>query len=105
LVTAGGPVTPDPPVPFEARTIEMRRTTGMYRLHDNWFTTNEFNPGPKGPGRFDFFGSPHVPVLYTAATEAGAIALSWALDAGDTPPVESHVQATGWMSSGPLFRT
>ena len=73
-MTAGGPVTPDPPVPFEARTIEMRRMTGMYRLHDNQFRTTEFNPGPKGPGRFHFFGTPHVPVLYTAATAAAAVA-------------------------------
>lgn len=71
---AGGPVTPDPPAPFEARTIVMRAMTGMYRLHDNRFTTTQFNPGPKGPGRFHFFGAPHVPVLYTAATETAAVA-------------------------------
>lgn len=52
----------------------MPATTRMYRLHDNQFRTNEFNPGPKGPGRFHFFGAPHIPVLYTAATEAGAVA-------------------------------
>jgi len=73
-VTAGGPVTPDPPVPFEARTIVMPARTGMYRLHDNRFFTTQFNPGPKGAGRFHFFGTPHVPVLYTAATEAAAVA-------------------------------
>lgn len=48
--------------------------TGMYRLHDNRFRTNEFNPGPRGAGRFHFFGSPHVPVLYAASTEAAAVA-------------------------------
>ncbi|MCH6472076.1 RES family NAD+ phosphorylase [Sinomonas terrae] len=52
----------------------MPATTGMYRLHDNRFRTNEFNPGPKGAGRFHFFGTPAVPVLYTAATEAAAVA-------------------------------
>lgn len=73
-MTAGGPVTPDPPVPFRPRTIVMPATTGMYRLHDNRFRTNEFNPGPRGAGRFHFFGTPEVPVLYTAATEAAAVA-------------------------------
>ncbi|WP_226773789.1 RES family NAD+ phosphorylase, partial [Arthrobacter sp. ES1] len=66
--------TPDPPVPFRPRTIVMHRKTRMYRLHDNRFRTPEFNPGPKGPGRFHFFGTPNVPALYTAATEAGAVA-------------------------------
>lgn len=73
-MTAGGPVTPDPPVPFEPRTIVMPRLTGMYRLHDNKYRTNEFNPGPKGAGRFHFFGAPPVWVLYTASTEAAAVA-------------------------------
>lgn len=73
-MSAGGPVTPDPPAPFKARTIVMRRKTRMYRLHDNRFRTTEFNPGPNGTGRFHFFGTPQVPVLYTAATEAAAVA-------------------------------
>lgn len=73
-MTAGGPVTPDPPVPFEPLPITMPATTIMYRMHDNRFRTNEFNPGPKGAGRFHFFGTPMVPVLYTAATEAAAVA-------------------------------
>lgn len=73
-MTAGGLATPDPPVPFEPRTIALPAMTGMYRLHDNRFRTNEFNPGPRGAGRFHFFGSPHVPVLYAASTEAAAVA-------------------------------
>ena len=73
-MTAGGPVTPDPPVPFQPRTIVMPATTLMYRLHENRFRTNQFNPGPRGDGRFHFFGTPEVPVLYTAATEAAAVA-------------------------------
>jgi hypothetical protein len=52
----------------------MRRKTRMYRLHENRFQTPEFNPGPRGPGRFHFFGTPNVPALYTATTEAGAVA-------------------------------
>ena len=67
-------MTPNPPVPFAPRTIVMHRKTRMYRLHDNRYKTNQFNPGPRGPGRFHFFGAPQIPVLYTAATETGAVA-------------------------------
>ena len=74
-MTAAGPVvTPDPPVPFEPLVIEMPAGTVMRRLHENRFRTSEFNPGPKGAGRFHFFGTPHIPVLYTAASEEAAVA-------------------------------
>jgi hypothetical protein len=67
-------VTPEPPSPFVPLEIIMPAGTVTYRLHDHAFETAEFNPGPKGPGRFHFFGTPHVPVLYTAETEDAAVA-------------------------------
>lgn len=73
-MTAAGSETPDPPNPFEPQAIKLAAGTQMYRVYGNRFGPMEFNPGPKGPGRFHFFGQPSVPALYTAGTEEAAVA-------------------------------
>jgi hypothetical protein len=73
-VTAGNSETPDPPNPFRPREITLAAGTRMHRVYDNRYATLEFNPGPKGAGRFHFFGEPTVPVLYAAETEEAAVA-------------------------------
>lgn len=70
----GRVVTPEPPDPFEPHTATLPAGTVLYRVHSNRFGPADFNPGPKGPGRFHFFGLPAVPVLYAASTEIAAVA-------------------------------
>lgn len=67
-------VAPDPPDPFEPLEIGLKAGTVTYRVHSNRYAPGEFNPGPAGSGRFHFFGDPMVPVLYSAETEAAAVA-------------------------------
>lgn len=69
-------VVPQPPVPFTADTEILERDSKLYRVHSNRFTVTQFNPGHGAPTRFAFFGTPPVPVLYAAATEAAALAES-----------------------------
>lgn len=65
--------TPDPPVPF-APTAEILETgTVVHRCHQMTFRPGEANPGPRGAGRFHFFGSPSVPALYFAKTPETAL--------------------------------
>lgn len=66
-------VTPDPPVPFFAHSEVLPAGSLVYRCHDLGFRPGEPNPGPRGPGRFHFFGSPPVPALYFAQTMTGAL--------------------------------
>jgi hypothetical protein len=73
-VTPGNSETPDPPSPFRPREITLAAGTRMHRVYDNRFAAVELNPGPKGAGRFHFFGEPPVPVLYAAGTEEAAVA-------------------------------
>ncbi|MCW2133406.1 RES family NAD+ phosphorylase [Arthrobacter sp. VKM Ac-2550] len=67
-------VTPEPPDPFVPHAVSLPAGTVLYRVHSNRFGSTDFNPGPKGPGRFHFFGFPTVPVLYAASTEIAAVA-------------------------------
>jgi hypothetical protein len=64
---------PDPPNPFNPLAFTLPAGEVAYRMHENRFRTTEFNPGPKGAGRFHFFGDPMVSVLYAAETEAAAV--------------------------------
>jgi RES domain len=73
-VTAGHTETPEPPSPFKPQEIRLAAGTRIHRVYDNRFEATQFNPGPKGGGRFHFFGNPQVPVLYTAETQEAAVA-------------------------------
>lgn len=74
MVTVAWPATPDPPNPFEPRSGILVPGTILQRIHSNRFRPNQFNPGPKGAGRFHFFGNPMVPALYLAETREAALA-------------------------------
>lgn len=65
--------TPDPPVPFDPLQETLPAGTVAYRCHDLGFDAAGANPGPRGAGRFHFFGSPPVPALYAAQSPAGAL--------------------------------
>ena len=73
-MTAPWPASPDPPHPFEPRTGAIDAGDVLYRVHHNHYRPNEFNPGPRGAGRFHFFGDPLVPALYLAETREAALA-------------------------------
>lgn len=68
-----------PPDPFDPIVETVPAGTTLYRVHESRFPsgrTNDgtvFNPGFGRPTRFAFFGTPPVPVLYAAATPAGAV--------------------------------
>lgn len=50
--------------------------TVLYRVHDDQFAADSYNPGstPARPThRFSFFGSPTIPVLYASDTLEGAV--------------------------------
>lgn len=68
------PETPEPPEPFQPRVGELVAGTVLQRVHSNRFRPSQFNPGPRGAGRFHFFGDPMVPALYLAETREGALA-------------------------------
>jgi hypothetical protein len=74
MVTASWPATPEPPILFEPRSGILDAGTILQRIHSNRFRPNQFNPGPKGAGRFHFFGDPAVPALYLAETREAALA-------------------------------
>lgn len=65
--------TPDPPDPFSPLTASIPTGTRLFRCHSTAFRAGEANPGPKGAARFNFFGSPVVPVLYFAQTPETAL--------------------------------
>ncbi|WP_259123317.1 RES family NAD+ phosphorylase [Leucobacter aridicollis] len=46
----------------------------LYRVHSGGRPPASFNPGFGAATRFAFFGSPHVPILYAAASEQAAVA-------------------------------
>ncbi|MGO4806896.1 RES family NAD+ phosphorylase [Arthrobacter sp. 2MCAF15] len=73
-MTAAWPETPEPPNPFQPRIGELAAGTVLQRVHSNRFRPTQFNPGPRGAGRFHFFGNPQVPALYLAGTREGALA-------------------------------
>ena len=68
------PPTPPPPDPFtpEITTVELGST--FYRAHPSLYGATQFNPGPRGGGRFHFFGDPIVPALYMPTTPEAAVA-------------------------------
>lgn len=74
MVTVAWPATPEPPNPLEPRLGILAPGTVLQRIHSNQFRSNQFNPGPRGVGRFHFFGDPMVPVLYLAETREAALA-------------------------------
>ena len=65
--------TPDPPAPFSPLTVSVPEGTLLFRCHSAAFRAGEANPGPQGAGRFNFFGTPSVPVLYFAQTPETAL--------------------------------
>lgn len=65
--------TPDPPTPFSPLTVSIPAGTILFRCHSAAFRAGETNPGPKGAGRFNFFGTPAEPVLYLAETPETAL--------------------------------
>lgn len=65
--------TPDPPSPFDPLEETLDAGTVAYRCHDLTYGAAEPNPGPKGAGRFHFFGDPMVPALYAAESMTGAL--------------------------------
>lgn len=73
-MTDGWPLTPVPPSPFDPRVGVLDAGAEFYRVHSNSHRSVEFNPGPRGAGRFHFFGDPSVPVLYMAQTREAALA-------------------------------
>lgn len=62
-----------PPVDFNAIVQVLPVGQVLYRTHSSVRDGNEFNPGFGARTRFAFFGTPIVPVLYTAATEDTAL--------------------------------
>lgn len=74
MVTASWSATPEPPIPFEPRSGILDAGSILQRIHSSRFRPNKFNPGPKGAGRFHFFGDPAVPALYLAETREAALA-------------------------------
>lgn len=81
---------PPPPEPFSADTETLERGSKLYRVHANRFTVDQFNPGHGAPTRFAFFGTPPVPVLYAAGTEAAALAESLLHDVPVTGGLLAH---------------
>ncbi|MCC9195231.1 RES family NAD+ phosphorylase [Arthrobacter sp. zg-Y916] len=65
--------TPDPPDEFSPLTVPLPAGTRLFRCHGAAFRAGEANPGPRGAGRFNFFGTPAVPVLYFAQTPETAL--------------------------------
>lgn len=65
---------PPPPELFDAEAADLPGGSTIYRLHRRAFGATSFNPGPKPPSRFAFFGTPPVPVLYAAENEQAAVA-------------------------------
>ncbi|WP_024793260.1 RES family NAD+ phosphorylase [Tomitella biformata] len=68
-------VTPSPPEPFNPHTVTLPAGSQLVRVFNNapGRTAAIFNPGLGPGGRFSFFGSPPVPVLYAAQTQEAAI--------------------------------
>ncbi|AEF41965.1 RES family NAD+ phosphorylase [Hoyosella subflava] len=65
---------PEPPHQFTAQAVDLEPGTVLYRVYTNRRPSPvEFNPGRGPGGRFSFFGTPAVPVLYAAATEVAAV--------------------------------
>lgn len=73
-MTEAWPPTPAPPDPFAPATIVLDPGSVRYRVYTNRFRPTEFNPGYGEGGRFHFFGTPPVPVLYLAQTRQAAVA-------------------------------
>lgn len=67
------PATPDPPAPFAPLAEVIAAGASVHRCHQVKYRPGEANPGPHGPGRFHFFGSPAVPALYFAQTPTAAL--------------------------------
>lgn len=68
------PTTPAPPNPFDPEVLTIEPATMFYRVHPSRYGAAQFNPGGGHGGRFHFFGTPTVPVLYMAATPESAVA-------------------------------
>jgi hypothetical protein len=67
---------PEPPDPFDAADDRLAAGTRLYRVGSNRRPITAFNPGHGSPTRFGFFGSPVVPILYSADTPEAALAES-----------------------------
>jgi hypothetical protein len=85
-VTEPWPATPEPPQLFKPETTTVEVGQQFYRVHPAQYGATEFNPGGGNGGRFHFFGSPKVPVLYMAQTPVAAIAETLLHDL----PVDTH---------------
>ena len=73
-MTEPWPATPTPPRPFDPEILTIDEGAQFYRVHPITFGSTLFNPGAGHGGRFHFFGTPKVPVLYMADTRVAAVA-------------------------------
>jgi hypothetical protein len=90
-----------PPKPFEPHEWILEANTELFRVFANspGRSVTTFNPGYGEPTRFAFFGTPPVPILYSAQTEEAAVCESILHDVPPGPGTVLYDSFKGYVCS------